>query len=114
MLKTILLIMQASMLFCVAAEAQRIVQPVRQREVACKDYDVLLFMRSAIPKEARRDLYLSGECIDLEPGISVVDDTELKGFTVSRADRCLRPIKPKEYRDCYWTSVNALQRETPK
>lgn len=113
-MRSLLLLSLVAALLCVTAQAQRIVQPVRQREVACKDYDVLLFMRSAIPKEARRDLYLSGECVDLEPGISVVDDTELKGFTVSRADRCLRPIKPTEYRDCYWTSVNALQRETPK
>jgi hypothetical protein len=66
-------------LLCATTQAQRIVQPVINTEVACKDYDVLGYMRTLIATQdkARYDLYGSGDCIDLAPGLFVTDETSL-------------------------------------
>jgi len=94
--------------FPLHAEAQRILQRVVSSEVACKDYEVLVSMRDA-PPVGRSLIYLAGDCLDLEPGMWVVDETQFTGVTVSWNDRCYRPMKPTEHKFCYWSSLRAVR-----
>jgi len=112
------LILWLAVLLCVppAAHTQRVLQPVVNAEVACKDYDVLVYVRTLIATQdkARFDFYLAGDCIDLEPGLFVLDETDFTSIAVSREDRCFRPVRPTEYANCYWASVQAVRKESKR